>query len=968
MPKVKRTRFLVLDSRVIEAASGAKLTLGKVEKDPHNPLFGEDKPWEKRFDNLYGNVIYDQEDRLYKCWYSPFIVDHSAKGMSLEERGKRYRPPRGREMAVCYATSKDGIKWTKPLMSIREWDGAPTNIVERGPHGAGVFKDLREKDPNRRYKMLFTERGMRVAFSRDGVRWSEPVRCRGLNVAGDTHNNILWAPTLGTYVGITREWERRPRQRLVVRTTTRDFSEWTEPKVVLKGLEPRLQTYAMPVFYHGGVYIGLIALHDQKSDRVWTELAWSPDTVEWHRVCPGTPLIPNSDEKLSYDYGCVYPCAYPVFLDDEIRLYYGGSDWLHYGWRNGFLCLATLRPDGFAGYEPSSAERPAVITTVPLLWPQPSKALRSRAAKRSESGAASKIAAVTTYLSADVREGGSVRVTLLDANGNDNENRKLAESTPVRRTVTDAEIDWQGRARAGSLEGKPVRLRFELRGAKLYSYSFSKPVTVLGAPERANAAAERLVAVGLQKQLLVDDYVIAEKHNVTRELGEVKKLGVILEPSLPTDFHPSWKKPDGSRVALDFGYYLTVLRNDRDDRWQMWYMAYRSSGVGYAESRDGIRWTKLLVAKDGKSNIIDDSQGFSCSIDPTVPWGHPEKYKSAFDSNRDRVCQACLAFSADGIRWKYYNDGKAVTHRAADTHNQILWDPVARCQRVLTRTDIGGQGGSSERRATRIMVHTAGNDLVRHPAAWKTVKDRIVVDDPADEKTRWGTPRLQFNGMTNWIYEGVYFGLMDIYTMGKSRFFDGFDYEKRHDDDFMDFYIGTSRDGVDFDKSWIHARRPFVPRGGAGSFDKDGVKPPSQIVTYKDEHWIYYAGMSERHYSRGRDLKIALAKLRLDGFVCLRAGDEPGVVVTRPFKLEGGTLQVNIDASRGEVRVEVLDAEARPVPGFSGRDAKTHTGIDELRLAPRWGAGRDLSGLKGKVIRLRFELRNAKLYAFRFGD
>ncbi|MHC4506508.1 MAG: hypothetical protein ACYTFI_24700, partial [Planctomycetota bacterium] len=460
MPEVKRTRFLVLDSRVIDTASGARLTLGEVKKHPANPLFGEDKPWEKRFDNLYGNVMFDKEDRLYKCWYSPFIVDHSAKGMSLEERRKRYRPPRGREMGVCYATSKDGIEWTKPLMTIREWDGAPTNIVERGPHGAGVFKDLREKDPNRRYKMFFKERGMCVAFSRDGVHWSEPARCRGLNVAGDTHNNVLWAPTLGTYVGITREWERRPRQRLVVRTTTRDFREWTEPKVVLKGLEPRLQTYAMPVFYHGGVYIGLIALHDQKSDRVWTELAWSPDTVEWNRVCPGTPLIPNSDEKLAYDYGCIYPCAYPVFLDDEIRLYYGGSDWLHYGWRNGSLCLATLRPDGFAGYEQTSAERPATVTTVPMSWP---------------GGQA--------YLSADVREGGSVGVALLDS-----DNKTLAESKPVRRTVTDAEIDWQGQSRMRDLAGKPVRLRFELRNAKLYSYSFSRPVTVLGA--RTGAAEE----------------------------------------------------------------------------------------------------------------------------------------------------------------------------------------------------------------------------------------------------------------------------------------------------------------------------------------------------------------------------------------------------------------------------------------------------------------------------------------------
>ena len=99
-------------------------------------------------------------------------------------------------------------------------------------------------------------------------------------------------------------------------------------------------------------------------------------------------------------------------------------------------------------------------------------------------------------------------------------------------------------------------------------------VVVLGV---AIAAAQEPVPVGVQKQLLVDDYVIAEKHNVTREVGKVTKLGVVLEPTLPTDFVPppgqrgtayyerelkSGKKPDGSRVALDFGFYTTVVWNE----------------------------------------------------------------------------------------------------------------------------------------------------------------------------------------------------------------------------------------------------------------------------------------------------------------------------------------------------------------------------------------------------------------------
>ena len=478
-------------------------------------------------------------------------------------------------------------------------------------------------------------------------------------------------------------------------------------------------------------------------------------------------------------------------------------------------------------------------------------------------------------------------------------------------------------------------------------------------------AAEKLVPVGLQKQLLADDYVIAEARGVTRELGTVKKVGIVLKPSLDTDFHPSWKKPDGSRVALDFGYYLTVLRNEKAGKFQMWYMAYRSSGVGYAESRDGIHWTRPLVGRGAEDNIVHLSQGFSCTIDPSVPWGHAEKYKGAADF-ADRGCRVALCYSPDGIHWSDYNGGKPVSHRAADTHNQLLWDPIVKRYRLLTRTDLGGQGGTSESRSTRIMVHTAGNDVKKHPTAWKTVIDKICVEDPKKAKNRWGKPRLQFNGMTMWIYESVYFGLMDVYTMGQSHFFNGFDYKTRHDDDYMDFYIGASRDGMNFDKSWIYARKPLVPRGPAGSFDKDGIKPPAQIVTCKDEHWIFYGGMDERHYSKGRHLNIGLAKLRLDGFFCLTARDKPGTIVTKPFKLEGDKLEVNVDAKTGWVQVELLDETGKAIPGFSGKTAKQHKGADELRLAPKWKSGGDLSSLKGKTVKLKFTLQNAKLYAFDF--
>ncbi len=230
------------------------------------------------------------------------------------------------------------------------------------------------------------------------------------------------------------------------------------------------------------------------------------------------------------------------------------------------------------------------------------------------------------------------------------------------------------------------------------------------------------VGVGwLAKATAGGRYVIAEKRNIARKLGKVKKHGIVMEPSLPTDFIPppgsrgsrdyernlkSGRKPDGSRVALDFGFYTTVLWNEKDEKFQMRYMPWRMAGVGYAESTDGIHWTRPLVGEGGKNNIVHLSQSFSCSIDPTLPWGHPEKYKAAFDSNLDRVSQTCLAYSSDGIHWSNYNNSKPVTHRAADCFDQILWDPIMKKYRLTCRTDIGGQGGAKEYRSARILEST----------------------------------------------------------------------------------------------------------------------------------------------------------------------------------------------------------------------------------------------------------------------
>ena len=69
----------------------------------------------------------------------------------------------------------------------------------------------------------------------------------------------------------------------------------------------------------------------------------------------------------SYDFVCIYTYANPILLEDEVRIYYGASDFLHFGWREGSLSFAYLRPDGFAGYRVLDTSRAEVLITANIL-------------------------------------------------------------------------------------------------------------------------------------------------------------------------------------------------------------------------------------------------------------------------------------------------------------------------------------------------------------------------------------------------------------------------------------------------------------------------------------------------------------------------------------------------------------------------------------------------------------------------
>lgn len=463
--------LLALDSRNFAATENAILQLGAVRKCAGNPLFGEEffseppKRWEARLDNVYPSVVYDDDEGLFKCWYKSFIVDEASVRTPLAQRPQTPYTGHGREEGLLYASSRDGLHWEKPQLGLIEFAGSrANNIVMRrashGIHAGGVLKDPRASDPARCYKFFHRNpRAGRMAtcFSADGLRWSQPVLWTEHDAVGDTHNNAIWSPALGCYVGITRGWSGGAYRglRTVLGSESADFLHWSEPVEILRGRDAHDQIYSMPIVQYAGLFIGLPAVFhkgDEKGDEkkedwdtVDTELAWSADTVNWQRICPGKPLIPRGAGSYpdgQYDCGCIYAAA-PITRGKEVYIYYGGSNGLHNNWRESSLNLATLESDRFAGYAPRDKQKLALVTTAPL-----------------------RLDAEGITVSAEIAAGGCIRAALLGGAGASIDGCALEDCLPLKTSDSACQLTWR---RQAVLPGETLRLVFALDRAALYA-------------------------------------------------------------------------------------------------------------------------------------------------------------------------------------------------------------------------------------------------------------------------------------------------------------------------------------------------------------------------------------------------------------------------------------------------------------------------------------------------------------------
>jgi hypothetical protein len=442
--------------------------------------------------------------------------------------------------------------------------------------------------------------------------------------------------------------------------------------------------------------------------------------------------------------------------------------------------------------------------------------------------------------------------------------------------------------------------------------------------------------------------------------------------------------------------YCSVYRDPATGRYQMWYqMTGAGCVVGYAESADGIAWTKpeldILTFKGipDRNVVLTSEDHYDAAVVVDPPGGDSaRRYKMAYWSipeTKDEAVKAkakdlrgpeggmYVAFSPDGIHWTKHPGpvlhgayGRASDPPYPEDPRPMGWlnsvsdvldatyDPVRKKYVVFAKGWIDGPDGRTFWK--RSVVRTESDDfLTWAPAQFVMAPDEHDGVRPAAYPgTRQG---VQLHSAPAFVHEGVWFGLAqlaDFETHGQQP-----------------IELCLSRDGF----TWLRPFRDtmFLPVGPTGSFDSARLWSNATPVVLEDEIRFYYGG-AENPWSFGRKVSewgskkklprtgIGLATLPRDRFAGLRPLEKIGQLTLRARSLAGvKRMTVNADASKGVVRVELLDASGYRLPNFTKADAIPLTG-DNLRHPVAWKST-DVTKAPAGGIMIRLHLENAEVFA-----
>ena len=400
------------------------------------------------------------------------------------------------------------------------------------------------------------------------------------------------------------------------------------------------------------------------------------------------------------------------------------------------------------------------------------------------------------------------------------------------------------------------------------------------------------------------------------------------------------------------------------DRFRCWYRAQwweseqaKGSGVAYAESSDGIRWDKPGLGLVDFGGAVDNNlclAGFpyrSVFKDPAAP--ENERYKMIGCLWTENERKILGAVSPDGLRWSPILEPLMVDQHG-DTQTVARYDPKLGKYVMYTRQ----KDGRMQRRGVN---RTTSDDFHHFPASVP-----VFESDPTDPPD-WD---IYCNGYAPWP------GATDAHLMRLTMY--------EHTRDTLYVHLATSRDGVIWHRplgraAWIDRIHSADMEPYLAIYALDGIVPTAtgEWSTYlRVARWGHNEAQRVLDVeNRNEDEGILRARTREDGFFSL-SSEGRGEFWTIPFELNSDTISLNVRTQySGFVRCEILAAglgdtgsatsEIVTIDDFSLEKCSNVSG-NHLSADLNWKGNADLGQLKGRTVRLHFDLYKADLYAIRF--
>ena len=431
------------------------------------PLIVADRPWESMVTSM---VTLMEDEGRYRMWYECWSLAEGDDSI-----GEAAYPT-----MLAYAESADGANWVKPRIGTVSFGGSTdNNLVYWASRGSSVFKDP-SAPPDERYKLVCMARGgIGGAVSPDGLRWKSLEQL--LVSADDAFEDQIpdaarFDTERGRYVGYFRGWDRRNPglwhgRRTIAYAESDRFESWPVPQTIVApnvndGPDTDIYTNSYAPWPGApDAHLMFPGYYQRTRDVREVHLLTSRDGMHWHRPT-SEPIIPCGEPGSGWGEGSwlagtglvsFHPGEWSLPVRPQSRSH--NQYQFPTGPQNppnwGELCLATWREDGFTSLE---AESKGGCSTMPIVF----------------TGGRLEINAWTRF-------GGEIRIELADPSGEIELNYKTAETIaghtfeecdPISGDVLKHVVTWNGESDLSAWAGRPVRLRFSLRRARLFAFQF----------------------------------------------------------------------------------------------------------------------------------------------------------------------------------------------------------------------------------------------------------------------------------------------------------------------------------------------------------------------------------------------------------------------------------------------------------------------------------------------------------------